>query len=115
MAAITALASFAKALSAIARPFPRDVYIPLGSLRRIFLYPQEVLAASDADLLAVPRIIGLSALRGSIDESTAAPDEASEVALHRLVRGRLQSSTVPAVSHREALAKVYDALSGPDT
>lgn len=43
-----------------------------------------------------------------LDEATAALDEASEVAMHRLIRERLPKATILAVSHRDAVAELYD-------
>jgi putative ATP-binding cassette transporter len=43
-----------------------------------------------------------------LDEATAALDEASEIALHRLIRSRLPTASILAVSHRDALAEIYD-------
>jgi putative ATP-binding cassette transporter len=43
-----------------------------------------------------------------LDEATSALDEPSELALHRLIRERLPSSTIIAVSHREKLSHLYE-------
>lgn len=43
-----------------------------------------------------------------MDEATAALDEASEIALHKLIRSRLPAAAILAVSHRTALSAIYD-------
>jgi putative ATP-binding cassette transporter len=43
-----------------------------------------------------------------LDEATAALDEDSELALHQLIRERLSSATILAISHREKLTAIYD-------
>lgn len=42
-----------------------------------------------------------------LDEATAALDPETEIALHRLLRARLPSTTILAVSHNEALVDIY--------
>jgi putative ATP-binding cassette transporter len=115
-------------------------YLPLGSLRRALAYPQDVNSVSDAAMLEVLDLVGLSQLSNSLDEaaawdkrlsegekqrlaiarallfkpdlllldeSTAALDEPSELALHRLIMTRLSEATVIAVSHRSTLESLY--------
>ena len=43
-----------------------------------------------------------------LDEATAALDERSELALHRLIRNRLPAATIVAASHQEKLTEIYD-------
>jgi vitamin B12/bleomycin/antimicrobial peptide transport system ATP-binding/permease protein len=43
-----------------------------------------------------------------LDEATAALDEASELHLHRIIRGALPHAAIIAVSHRLALSAIYD-------
>jgi vitamin B12/bleomycin/antimicrobial peptide transport system ATP-binding/permease protein len=43
-----------------------------------------------------------------MDEATAGLDEASEIALHKLIRTRLPAAAILAVSHRTALSGIYD-------
>jgi vitamin B12/bleomycin/antimicrobial peptide transport system ATP-binding/permease protein len=43
-----------------------------------------------------------------MDEATAGLDEASEIALHKLIRTSLPAAAILAVSHRTALSGIYD-------
>jgi vitamin B12/bleomycin/antimicrobial peptide transport system ATP-binding/permease protein len=72
--------------SSAARPLmlPQRPYLPLGSLRRALLYPQDGGPFADADLIRVLDEVGLSALRASLDDIAAWDKRLSEGEKQRL-------------------------------
>jgi putative ATP-binding cassette transporter len=66
------------------------------------------LSEGEKQRLSIARALLITPELLFLDEATAALDESSEIALHRLIRERLPSTTILAVSHRGALAELYD-------
>ena len=68
----------------------------------------KVLSEGEKQRLSIARALLLRPAVLLLDEATASLDEDSEIALHRLVRERLPSATILAISHREKLTAIYD-------
>ena len=68
----------------------------------------KLLSEGEKQRLSIARALLLRPSVLLLDEATGSLDEASEIALHRLVRKRLPSATILAISHREKLTAIYD-------
>jgi vitamin B12/bleomycin/antimicrobial peptide transport system ATP-binding/permease protein len=68
----------------------------------------KTLSVGEKQRLSLARAILFQPELLLLDEATAALDEPSEIELHQRIRRRLPRATIVAVSHRPALARVYD-------
>lgn len=78
-----------------------------GSLDDIVPW-DKTLSVGEQQRLSLARAILFKPELLLLDEATSALDEQSEIELHELVRMRLPRATLLAVSHRQALSRVYD-------